>query len=185
MPDGGVDIHGGNQWLERRGLSSRTAAGARAGASSAPSRAWPARRAANWAKGANVLAEAGISSGFVLICDEDPLLTALLEHRLGGHGYVTGVAHDREQAVAILGQITPDAFILGELIDVQSGQQVLRRIREDARLKDVPVIMLTARNQEADIVQALELGASDYVTKPFIPSELAARLAKAIRDRGG
>ena len=130
-------------------------------------------------------AEAGGKSGFVLICDEDELLTVLLEHRLGGEGYEVAVAHDRDAGVAILDRTTPDAIILGELTTVRSGNDVLRRIREEPRLKDVPVIMLTARNREADIVQALELGADDYVTKPFIPKELVARLAKAMRDRGG
>ena len=127
-----------------------------------------------------------MSSGFVLICDDDPLLTDLLEYRLGGRGYETAVAHDGGAALEMLDQRCPDAIILGVMIPVVDGHELLRRVRESERLKEVPVIMLSARKGERDIIQALELGADDYVTKPFIPDELMARLTRLIvRNRPG
>ena len=126
-----------------------------------------------------------MGSGFVLICDDDPLLTELLEHRLGQRGYETAVARDGGEALALLAERPPDAVIMESMLPVHDGNEVLRRIRESDRLKDLPVIMLSARRQDRDIVAALELGASEYVTKPFILDELVARLARLIRNRPG
>ena len=119
-----------------------------------------------------------MSSEFVLICDDDPLLTELLEHRLGQRGYETAVARDGGEALALLAERPPDAVIMESMLPVHDGYEVLRRIRENDRLKDLPVIVLSARKQDRDIVEALELGASDYMTKPFILDELVARLAR-------
>src|SRR4029450_5690230 len=117
-----------------------------------------------------------MGSGFCLTCDDDPLLTELLEHRLGQRGYQTAVARDGGEALAPLAKRPPDAVILESMLAGHDGHEVLRRIREDKRMKDLPVIVLSARRQDRDIVEALELGASDYVTKPFILDELVARL---------
>ena len=119
-----------------------------------------------------------MSAGFVIICDDDPLLAELLEHRLGLQGYETAVARDGGEALALIAERSPDAVIMELMLPVNDGYQVLRRIRENDRLKDLPVIMLSARKQARDIVKALELGASDYVTKPFILEELIVRLAR-------
>jgi DNA-binding response OmpR family regulator len=125
-----------------------------------------------------------MGSGLVLICDDDPLLTELLEHRLSQRGYQTVVAHDGGEALSLLAEKLPDAVIMESMLPVCDGHEVLRQIRESNRLKDLPVIMLSARKQDRDIVAALELGASDYVTKPFIPDELVARLARLMRSDG-
>lgn len=119
-----------------------------------------------------------MSAGFVIICDDDPLLAELLEHRLGLQGYETAVARDGGEALALIAERSPDAVIMELMLPVNDGYQVLRRIRENDRLKNLPVIMLSARKQARDIVKALELGASDYVTKPFIIEELVVRLAR-------
>jgi DNA-binding response OmpR family regulator len=121
-----------------------------------------------------------MSSGFVVICEDDPLLTELLEHRLGQRGYETAVARDVHEALALLKERSPDAVIMESMLPGQDGHEVLRWIRENDQLKDLPVIILSARKQDRDIVEALELGASDYVTKPFILEELLARLARLI-----
>ena len=124
-----------------------------------------------------------MSGELILICDDDELLTDLLVYRLGGRGYETAVAHDGGEAMALIERTEPAAIILDTMMPVHDGHEVLRRIRETARLRDVPVIMLSARRQEQDILSALELGASDYVTKPFIPDELVARLSRLIEGR--
>ena len=121
-----------------------------------------------------------MSSGFVVICEDDPLLTELLAHRLGRRGYETAVARDGNEALALLAKRPPDAVITESMLPGNDGHEVLRWIRENDQLSDLPVIILSARKQDRDIVEALELGASDYVTKPFILDELVARLARLL-----
>ena len=120
----------------------------------------------------------------ILVCDDDPLLVDLLQYRLTARGYDVTVAEDGGKALRRLQDMRPDAILLDAMMPVIDGYEVLRQIRENPDLKDVPVIMLTARRQEQDIVTALELGANDYLVKPFIPEELAARLARLIGDAG-
>lgn len=116
----------------------------------------------------------------ILVCDDDPLLVDLLEYRLSSRGYEVVIARDGSEALARLQEGKPDAIVLDAMMPVIDGHEVLRRIREDETLVDVPVIMLSARKQERDIVGALELGASDYIVKPFIPEELVARLGRIL-----
>jgi len=125
-----------------------------------------------------------MSSGFVVICEDDPLLTELLAHRLGRRGYETAVARDGNEALALLAKRPPNAVIMESMLPGNDGHEVLRWIREDDQLRDLPVIILSARKQDRDIVEALELGASDYVTKPFILDELVARLARLLSRAG-
>lgn len=126
-----------------------------------------------------------MGSGLVLICDDDPLLTELLEHRLGQRGYRTAVARDGGEALALLAANPPDAVIMESMLPVHDGHEILRHIRESSAMKGLPVIILSARKLEGDIVAALELGASDYVTKPFILDELVARLARLMPSSPG
>lgn len=118
----------------------------------------------------------------VLICEDDSLLVDLLQYRLAASGYEVIVATDGAQALERLAEATPDAVVLDAMMPVMDGFEVLRRIRENEATAGVPVIMLSARKQEQDIVTALRLGASDYVVKPFIPEELVVRLRRLIED---
>ena len=118
----------------------------------------------------------------ILICDDDPLLVDLLEYRLSSKGYKVAVARDGGEALALAAAQRPDAIVLDAMMPVMDGYEVLRRIREDEALTDIPVLMLTARKQERDVVGALELGASDFMVKPFIPEELTARLGRLLAD---
>jgi DNA-binding response OmpR family regulator len=93
------------------------------------------------------------------------------------------VARDGSEAIEKILQVRPDAVVLDAMMPSVDGYQVLRRLREDPKLRSIPVIMLTARKQEEDIVTALELGAADFVVKPFIPEELIARLARLLEGR--
>ena len=116
----------------------------------------------------------------ILVCDDDALLVDLIEYRLSARGYEVSIARDGGEALALLGGDKPDAILLDAMMPVIDGYEVLRRIREQPDTRDIPVIMLTARKQEQDIVSALELGANDYLVKPFIPEELVTRLAKLV-----
>jgi DNA-binding response OmpR family regulator len=116
----------------------------------------------------------------ILVCDDDPLLVDLLQYRLAAKGYDVTVAEDGGKALRRLQDMIPDAILLDAMMPVVDGYELLRKIREDERTAKVPVIMLTARKQEKDILTALELGANDYMVKPFIPEELVARLARLL-----
>jgi DNA-binding response OmpR family regulator len=124
-----------------------------------------------------------MTTKLILICDDDPLLVELLEFRLGARGFDTASAADGEQALERATALRPDAIVLDAMMPVHDGYEVLRRLREDPDLRATPVVMLTARRQERDIVSALELGASEYMVKPFIPEELVTRLARLL-ERG-
>jgi CheY-like chemotaxis protein len=117
---------------------------------------------------------------YVLICDDDPLIAELLSHRLAGRGYRVGVAADGQEALASVAREAPDAILLDAMMPMVDGTEVLRRIRADPAFSGTRIIMLTARKQERDIVEALELGADDFVVKPFIPEELLSRLARLL-----
>lgn len=132
------------------------------------------------ADGSDVAALVVMAGKRILVCDDDPLLVDLLDYRLSSRGYEVVIARDGAEALAQLQQGKPDAIVLDAMMPVIDGHEVLRQIREDDTLADVPVIMLSARKQERDIVGALELGATDYVVKPFIPEELVARLGRIL-----
>jgi DNA-binding response OmpR family regulator len=118
----------------------------------------------------------------ILVCDDDELLVDLLTYRLEAKGYQVSAARDGGEALERLGTDKPDAVVLDAMMPVIDGFEVLRRIREQAATANLPVVMLSARKQERDIVGALELGANDFVVKPFIPEELLARLARLLGE---
>ena len=118
----------------------------------------------------------------ILVCDDDELLTELLQFRLEAKGFDVVVASDGREALVSVKDSPPDAVVLDAMMPGLDGFEVLRRLREDTATRDIPVIMLTARKGERDIVEALRLGASDYLSKPFIPDELSARLVRLLSD---
>jgi len=119
----------------------------------------------------------------ILVCDDDSLLVELLEYRLTSRGYKVIVANDGGEAMSALETSRPDAIILDAMMPVMDGYEVLRRLRANPELADIPVIMLTARKQERDVIDALDLGANDFMIKPFIPEELVARLGRLLDAR--
>lgn len=119
----------------------------------------------------------------ILIADDEPLLTEILEFRLRAKGYETVVAHDGREALARFAEAPPAAVVLDAMMPVHDGMEVLRRIRASEQAGDVPVIILSARRNEEDIVRALEAGASDYMVKPFLPEELLVRLKRLLDAR--
>jgi DNA-binding response OmpR family regulator len=116
----------------------------------------------------------------ILVCDDDEMLVDLLQYRLEARGFEVLVARDGGQALAMAQAELPDAIVLDAMMPVMNGEQVLRILRAGEAGQRIPVLMLTARRQERDIVGALELGANEYVVKPFIPEELVARLTRLV-----
>ena len=121
----------------------------------------------------------------VLICDDDPLLLELMEFRLRAKGYEVIKAVDGAEALEKVQRDAPDVVVLDAMMPKADGLEVLARIKGDPTLSDTPVVMLTARKGQKDIVSALDKGADDYLVKPFIPEELLARLARLIARKGG
>lgn len=117
----------------------------------------------------------------ILIADDEPLMRELLEARLSQRDYSSISAADGREALARLEDSDPDAVVLDAMMPVHDGFEVLRQMRASAKHADTPVIMLTARRGERDIVSALEIGANDYLVKPFMPEELFARLARLLK----
>lgn len=116
----------------------------------------------------------------ILICDDDPLLIELMSFRLQAKGFDVITATDGEEALAKVASDQPSLVVLDAMMPRLDGFEVLSRMKSDADVAHIPVIMLTARKGEKDIVSALERGADDYLVKPFIPEELLARLSKLL-----
>jgi DNA-binding response OmpR family regulator len=116
----------------------------------------------------------------VLICDDEQMVLEMLDHHLTGEGYEVVRAPDGAAALACLEERVPAAVVLAIMLPDMCGIEVLRRIRECPDRRKVPVMMLTYRRSEIDVVEALKLGASDYVTKPFMMGEVLERVSKLI-----
>jgi two-component system, OmpR family, KDP operon response regulator KdpE len=119
-----------------------------------------------------------MASERVLIVDDEPQIRRALQTALAGHGYDVAVASDGDSAMTLIGAHPPDAIVLDLVMPGMDGFAVLREIRS---WSEVPVIVLSARGQEQDKVSALDLGADDYLTKPFGMAELLARVRVVLR----
>ena len=114
----------------------------------------------------------------ILVVDDEPQIRRALTTALQGHGYDVETAEDGEEALARIASWTPQAVVLDLVMPKRDGLDVLREVRT---WSDLPVIVLSARGQERDKVAALDLGADDYLTKPFGIDELLARLRAVLR----
>ncbi|MBA2465324.1 MAG: response regulator transcription factor [Nocardioidaceae bacterium] len=120
--------------------------------------------------------------GTVLVVDDESKIRDLVRTYLEREGYQVFVADCGDEAVAVARRVAPDLVVLDLGLPDLPGEEVIRILR---RSSDVPVVMLTARASEGDRVSGLRLGADDYVTKPFSPRELVARVEAVLRRTGG
>ncbi len=118
----------------------------------------------------------------VLVVDDEPQIRRALRVGLTGHGYEVDLAASGEEALDLLAVAPPDVVILDLMLPGLSGLEVCRQLREWSQ---VPVIVLSAKGEEHDKVEALDLGADDYLTKPFGMDELLARIRAALRRAAG
>lgn len=116
----------------------------------------------------------------ILVVEDDPDIAELVEHHLSRAGYATSVVGTGADALERIRE-RPDLVLLDLMLPGLSGFEICRKMRSDPQTASVPIIMLTARAEEESRVQGLELGADDYVTKPFSPRELVARLRAVLR----
>ena len=117
----------------------------------------------------------------ILVVDDDPQIVRLLRASSEQAGYQVFSAHDGETALHILRRERPDLVVLDLMLPGRDGWDVTRVMRGDATLAGTPIVMLTARVEHHDRIVGLELGADDYVTKPFHPGELLARIRAVLR----
>jgi DNA-binding response OmpR family regulator len=118
----------------------------------------------------------------VLVIDDDGNISEVLTRYLAQEGHEVSVAHDGRQGLQMALETLPDLVVLDLMLPGLDGLEVFRRLR---RVAPIPVVMLTARGAEEDRVAGLELGADDYVAKPFSPRELTARVNAVLRRAGG
>ncbi|MCB1889395.1 MAG: phosphate regulon transcriptional regulator PhoB [Rhodocyclaceae bacterium] len=122
-------------------------------------------------------------SATILIVEDEPAIQELLSATLTRAGHQVIRADDGESAQRLLREALPDLVLLDWMLPGVSGMDLARRLRAEERTRSIPIIMLTARGEEQDKVSGLEVGADDYVTKPFSPRELVARIKAVLRRR--
>ncbi len=118
----------------------------------------------------------------ILVVDDEPQIVRLVRAYLEEAGFRVVIAHDGEQALTVARHEKPDLVVLDLLMPRMDGIEFTRRVRRE---RELPIIMLTARSEETDRIVGLELGADDYVTKPFSPRELVARVRAVLRRTQG
>lgn len=121
---------------------------------------------------------------FVIVADDDELLQQLVSHKLTQRGCETLSVNNGEELMAAVAARAPHLIVLDAMMPIMDGFEALRRLRDAPATAAIPVLMLTARRGEQDVVSALSLGASDYLGKPFLPEELALRV-RALLEKPG
>jgi two-component system phosphate regulon response regulator PhoB len=117
----------------------------------------------------------------VLVVEDEPSLVEMLRYNLERQGFRVAHAADGEEAMALIAEQRPDLVLLDWMLPLVSGLEVCRRIRRASATRSLPVIMLTARTEDQDAVRALDVGADDYVAKPFSVDALLARMRALLR----
>ena len=125
--------------------------------------------------------QAALMKGKILLVEDEAPIREMLGYTLMKAGYTLREAADVEQARPIIADDRPDLVLLDWMLPGMSGYEYARRIRSNPDTSDIPIIMLTARGEEADKVRGLDTGADDYITKPFSTGELLARIRAVMR----
>jgi two-component system, OmpR family, phosphate regulon response regulator PhoB len=122
-------------------------------------------------------------SSTILVIEDEPAIQELIAVNLSFAGHKVLRAFDSEQAETLINAELPDLILLDWMLPGQSGLALARKLRNHERTRQVPIIMLTAKGAEQDKIDGLEAGADDYITKPFSPKELMARIKAVLRRR--
>ena len=120
-------------------------------------------------------------SARIIIIEDDPDICEILEYNLQQEGFDIETFHDGQKALDAMLQDPPDLVLLDLMLPGKNGLEIARIIRKDEHTFNVPIIMITARSEEMDVLQGLEQGADDYITKPFRPKEVIARVKAMLR----
>jgi DNA-binding response OmpR family regulator len=119
----------------------------------------------------------------ILVADDEEDVRELVTYRLTRSGYQVIGAGDGMEAFELATERTPDLMVLDVMMPKLDGYELTRRVRAEAALRSIPVILLTARSQETDVDRGFEVGADDYLRKPFNPDELVARVRAVLGRR--
>ncbi len=117
----------------------------------------------------------------ILVVEDEPDILELIRFNLEREGYETVLCESGEDGLEAVKTHRPDLILLDLMLPGLDGKSVCRKLKEDGNTRSIPVIMVTARGEESDIITGLELGADDYVTKPFSPKILTARIGAVLR----
>jgi len=120
----------------------------------------------------------------VLVVEDEAALADLLKYNLEKEGYRVSVANDGEEALVVADENPPDLVVLDWMLPKAPGIEVCRRLRARQQTRNTPIVMLTARTEESDRIRGLDIGADDYITKPFSMSELLAACALSCAASG-
>lgn len=123
----------------------------------------------------------GATSALVLVVEDEAAQAELLKYNLEAEGFQVAHASDGEEALVLVDEAEPDLILLDWMLPKLSGIEVCRNLKRQTQTKQIPIIMLTARGEEADRVRGLDTGADDYVTKPYSVNELIARVRAMLR----
>ena len=118
---------------------------------------------------------------YILVVEDEAALATLLQYNLDKEGYRIDLCADGEEALIRIDEKLPDLVILDWMLPTVSGIEVCRRLRQRPTTRNLPIVMLTARAEETDRVRGLDTGADDYIVKPFLMSELSARVRAVLR----
>jgi two-component system phosphate regulon response regulator PhoB len=117
----------------------------------------------------------------ILVVEDDDAIMILVHYNLEAEGFRVAKARDGEDALLQVKETPPDLILLDWMLPLVSGIEVCRRLRQTSETSSIPIILLTARGEESDKVRGLDVGADDYITKPFSPNELVARVQALLR----
>ena len=119
----------------------------------------------------------------ILVVDDEEDLLELIDYNLTKEGYRVRCVASGEEAIEVAQEVLPDLIVLDLMLPGVVGLDVCKQLKSDPKTQHIPVVMLTAKSEESDVVAGLELGADDYVTKPFSPRVLIARIRTVLRRR--
>ena len=121
---------------------------------------------------------------YILVVEDEPDIRELLDFAISRSGFSVIEAETAEDALKVLDRGTPELIIIDWMLPGMDGIDLAKQLRADELTKELPIIMLTARGEEADKLRSFEVGIDDYVTKPFSPKELVARIKALLRRTG-
>lgn len=120
----------------------------------------------------------------ILVAEDQQHVRSLVEYKLTNSGFNVVTVEDGKAALQKAEEIIPDLILLDVMMPLMTGFEVLSALKKNEKTKNIPILMVTAQSKEEEVLKGLELGADDYITKPFSPNELAARVKTTLLRRG-
>ncbi len=120
----------------------------------------------------------------ITVIEDEPVISKLISHVLENVGFSVEIEHDGQNALVNIKKNSPDLVLLDLVLPSMSGLEILTKLRSDDRTKNIPIVVLTSRSHEDDKDKAFQLGATDYVTKPFSPANLVSILQLSLANKG-